>query len=371
MKKIFYFSVLLFFASACTTISEKEAEEFIVSHFAEKVGGELAIEPFISDFDESLGLHNLATGWSGTPKWVNDKSLVTADWFYEDSVVTKIKSIELFGSVASVYGNAKSYISGIETYNGNFHSLVSKVKGKVIFKRHSWASSQYRRTANSFAWPSTKIEGALSMYNRMRYAMINMRTNDAKLISDSLVDLDPKLAVAHLGQINALWMDGKRSELDSLLNDINSKIDSASQAEKYTLGIFSASKSASEIRLKIEKALLFASADPMLRGWHGYWTDDVDDKIATLKEGLFRYPESSILNNIMGYALMDQNKFDEALNHFNVYVTVHPEEPNAYDSMGDFWLATGDSLKAKEMFLRAFEINSSFTASKEKADKLN
>jgi hypothetical protein len=39
--------------------------------------------------------------------------------------------------------------------------------------------------------------------------------------------------------------------------------------------------------------------------------------------------------------------------------------------MGDFLLAKGDSVKAKEMFLRAFEINSSFTDSKEKADKLN
>jgi tetratricopeptide (TPR) repeat protein len=371
MKKIFYFSVLLVFTSACTTISEKEAEEFIVSHFEEKVGGELAIESFIDDFDESLDLHNLATGWSGTPKWVANKSLVTADWFYEDSVVTNIKSIEVFGSVASVYGNAKSYVSGIETYNGNFHSLVSKEKGKIIFKRHAWASSQYRRTANSFVWPSTEVEGALSMYNRMRYAIINMRTNDAKLISDSLVKLDPNLAVAHLGQINALWMDGKREELNVLLKESNLKLDSASQAEKYTLGIFYPSKSAEEMRLKIEKALLFASADPMLRGWHGYWTDDIDDKIATLNEGLFRYPESSILNNIMGYTLMEQNKLEEAFNHFNIYITVHPDEPNAYDSMGDCFLAKGDSSKAKEMFLKAFEMNDSFTASKEKADKLN
>ena len=371
MKNIFYLSILLVFVSSCTSITEKEAKEFVISHFNEKVGGELAVEPFKADIGDSLIFHNLATGWSGRPDWVLDNSLVTADWFYEDSAITKIKSVEVFGSVASVYGSTSSYISGIRTYNGNFHAVVGKEKGKIVFKRHSWAGSQYRGAANSFVWPSTNVSGALAMYNRMRYAIINMRTNDAKLISDSLIALDPNLAIAHLGQFNSLWMEGKVKEMNALTNEISSKLDSASLAEKYTLETFTVSSSKQEHRLKIEKALLFASDDPMLRGWHGYWTEDLEDRIATLKEGLYRFPESSILNNIMGYTLMDQNKMEEARNHFNVYMTAHPKESNAFDSMGDFLLVNGDSLKAKEMFLKAFELDNDFTMSKDKADKLN
>jgi hypothetical protein len=41
---------------------------------------------------------------------------------------------------------------------------------------------------------------------------------------------------------------------------------------------------------------------------------------------------------MMAYFMMDQDKFEEAKNHLNVYLTVHPDEPNAYDSMGDLLL---------------------------------
>ena len=84
MKNIFYLSILLVFISSCTSITEKEAKEFVISHFNEKVGGELAVEPFKADIGDSLIFHNLATGWSGRPDWVLDNSLVTADWFYEE-----------------------------------------------------------------------------------------------------------------------------------------------------------------------------------------------------------------------------------------------------------------------------------------------
>jgi len=48
------------------------------------------------------------------------------------------------------------------------------------------------------------------MYNNMRYAMANLRNNDALAYSDSLVKLDPNLVVSHLGKIHYLYLNGKR-----------------------------------------------------------------------------------------------------------------------------------------------------------------
>ena len=144
-------------------------------------------------------LYNLSNGWIGRPEWVNDDSKIKAEWFYEDSATVELKSIEVFGNVASVYGNVSWFMSGQKTSRAGFHAIIGKQMGKLVFKRHAWMNWNINRASNSFVWPSTEVEGALSMYNSMRYAMANFRNNDALAYSDSLVELDPNLAVAHVG----------------------------------------------------------------------------------------------------------------------------------------------------------------------------
>ena len=81
----------------------------------------------------------------------------------------------------------------------------------------------------------------------------------------------------------------------------------------------------------------------------------------------------------MGYLMKEKGDFDAAKNHLNIYLTVHPDEPNAYDSMGDILLASGDTLMAKEMFLKAYEKSRNlktgaedfFNVSKQKAEKID
>jgi tetratricopeptide (TPR) repeat protein len=128
-----------------------------------------------------------------------------------------------------------------------------------------------------------------------------------------------------------------------------------------------------------EDALLYAANDPLLRAWYAYYLEDIDKRIANVKIGLKRFPESSILNNMMAYFMMDKGDMDAAKNHLDVYMTVHPDEPNAYDSMGDLLLASGDTLQAKQMFEKAYQMSRDlttgpedfFNASKKKAEALN
>ena len=188
-------------------------------------------------------MYNLSNGWIGRPEWVNDRSKIKAKWFYEDSIIAEVKNIEVFGNIASVYGNVSAYVSGIKVQRGGFHSIIGKQMGKLVFKRHSWMNWSINRSSNSFVWPSTEVEGAQSMYNNMRYAMANLRNNDALAYSDSLVKLDPNLAVAYLGKMHYLYLNGKKEELISLMNEVKPKLEGASLAETYTIATMMPSSS--------------------------------------------------------------------------------------------------------------------------------
>ena len=126
------------------------------------------------------------------------------------------------------------------------------------------------KAANSFVWPSSDVEGSLSMYNKMRYAMANLRNNDALAYSDSLVELDPNLAVAHMGKLHYFFINGKLDELNALLGELRPKLENASIAEKLYIETMTPSSSRKEILKKFENALIYAANDPLLRGWYSY-----------------------------------------------------------------------------------------------------
>ena len=90
------------------------------------------------------------------------------------------------------------------------------------------------------------------------------RNNDALAYSDSLVELDPKLAVAHMGKLHYLFLNGKADEIISLMKEIKPKLDGASLAEKYYLETYLPGLNRAERLAKYEKALLYAANDPLL-----------------------------------------------------------------------------------------------------------
>ena len=379
MKKIVLIAIGIFLVGCSKRLDKNNVEKFVIEHFEVQTDSVGAVKAMDENISDSIILFNLSNGWVGRPDWVNDVSKIKSEWFYEDSIKTEITDIEIIGNIASVYGNASWFVSGVKTSRAGFHSVIAKENGKLVFIRHSWMNWDINRSANSFVWPSTKVEGALDLYNEMRFAMANLRNNDALAYSDSLVKIDPNLAVAHVGKMHYLYMKGKSSELNELIKEIEPKLKNASLAEKYYLKTLSPSSSREEILEKYETALIYAANDPLLRGWYAYFLEDLDERIENINIGLRRLPENIVLNNMMGYLMLEKGNFEAAKNHININMTIHPDEPNVYDSMGDILLASGDTLKAKEMFLTAYELSRNlktgaeefFNVSKEKAEALN
>jgi len=82
---------------------------------------------------------------------------------------------------------------------------------------------------------------------------------------------------------------------------------------------------------------------------------------------LYDFNENSL--NILGYQLMQMDKNKEALDILTFNNEQYKESANTFDSLGDAYLATGDTLKAVSNFEIAFAMDSTFTMTKEKIEK--
>ena len=67
------------------------------------------------------------------------------------------------------------------------------------------------------------------------------------------------------------------------------------------------------------------------------------------------HPSQSLVNNL-GYTCMSLKKWDKAAVFFKMNIDNYPLDANGYDSMGDFYAATGDAKKAIENYTKALTL---------------
>jgi tetratricopeptide (TPR) repeat protein len=75
----------------------------------------------------------------------------------------------------------------------------------------------------------------------------------------------------------------------------------------------------------------------------------------TLRAKALTLASEAELNN-QGYALLAQNKLDEAIGLFQRNVKEHPESWNAYDSLAEAYALKGDKAKATANYQKAFDL---------------
>ncbi|HMC00706.1 MAG TPA: hypothetical protein VKN14_06695 [Flavobacteriaceae bacterium] len=62
--------------------------------------------------------------------------------------------------------------------------------------------------------------------------------------------------------------------------------------------------------------------------------------------------------NRLGYELLRNDEHQDAIDVFKMNVSLYPESSNVYDSLGEAYLKSGDSLQAYNNYKKAFEMNS-------------
>ena len=69
------------------------------------------------------------------------------------------------------------------------------------------------------------------------------------------------------------------------------------------------------------------------------------------------------LSNVQGYSLLEDGAFEQAVEHFQTVANRSPSDANAWDSLGEGYLANGTPEKALEAYSRALAIDSAFQPS--------
>jgi predicted alpha/beta superfamily hydrolase len=80
-------------------------------------------------------------------------------------------------------------------------------------------------------------------------------------------------------------------------------------------------------------------------------------------------PDEAIVNSF-GYGFLQNKKPEHAYAFFKMNIQNFPESANAHDSMGDYYMAQGDTANAIEHFKKAVDMGR-LSYSQEKLDKLN
>jgi len=100
------------------------------------------------------------------------------------------------------------------------------------------------------------------------------------------------------------------------------------------------------------------------------YIDNYTGVVGTYTKALNITEDKSPVYNILGYAYMQLEQYENARKAFDAYLELSPDLPNPYDSKGDYFMAMEDYENAYESYMRAVEIDSMFTISKNKADKV-
>ena len=125
---------------ACTSpqspaLTENEVSDFAIDFHAGLVGFDEAIPVWQDGLLSSSSYFN--AGMS-EPATVNLDD-VDGSWFWEDSLVTDVKSVEIYGDAASVYGTVTYYDFGMG-WSKNFHGIVKREGDRLIW--HRWMESR-------------------------------------------------------------------------------------------------------------------------------------------------------------------------------------------------------------------------------------
>lgn len=83
----------------------------------------------------------------------------------------------------------------------------------------------------------------------------------------------------------------------------------------------------------------------------------------------FDFENEADLNQI-GYSLFNKKRLDDAIKIFEINVRLFPASANAYDSLGEAFLAKGDKKNAAANYKKSFELNPQNLAAKEIIEKL-
>jgi len=215
-------------------------------------------------------------------------------------------------------------------------------------------------TGQDFYLPSSsKSKKALkSMYEASElYSNVHISEGD-KLIKQALVE-DPNLFLAYVYAVQ--WAgDSARTPLLEKALTIDAK--DFNEAEKILRKMLEnllkdpGYKSTAAMQTLVEAYPNTPQAAEWASLHYFYTSKDVDSGLKYAQQVVEMSPKYAPIYNNLGYMYMQKNEMEKAKTALEKYISLAPNEPNAYDGMGEYYAINKDFVKAAENYDKAAEM---------------
>lgn len=213
---------------------------------------------------------------------------------------------------------------------------------------------------------TTSLE-AFRLYNEGVQARRHLRLQDARRLLLKATSIDPGFALAYfeLQQVAAWSQDDEaREQFRQKTLEYQDRLPPLKRELMEAMALWSDEPDRAETLLEDVVKRLPGEEEAYMQLSHLYRkTYREKESIETLHRGVRAVPRSGYLRLNYGYALLRRGRYPEAIDEFETYARLNPEEANPLDSLGEAYLIAGVPERALEKYSQALEVDPHFGSS--------
>ena len=217
---------------------------------------------------------------------------------------------------------------------------------------------------------SSTSKTAIASLHRASELYSNIHFKEGKVELDKALAEDPNFFMAYVYAVQYASKAQRAALLDKAMAI---DVTNLNEAEKIMRQLMGKLKEDSTVKAgESMKALIAAyPKTPQALEWaslHSFYTDkNLDGALDYAQQLAKMSPKYAPNYNILGYLYLEKKETENAKTAFEQYINLAPKEPNAYDSMGEFYMINKDYAKSAEFYDKAAEMG--LADAKERADK--
>lgn len=284
----------------------------------------------------------------------------------------KIILVFLFGLCSGIMTQAQDYVDSFTDENDDFYHTfptLSEVEPILIPELTFYTAEQNKNFPVSSSFPK-----AISAYHQALELAANARLKDYGKKMGEAAAIDPEffMSYAHRAMVKVSF---KQYEDAKVFIDKAAAFSSENltEAEKIVHKLMvqwkkDAKSSPANVMTELVEAYPQHAEAYELAGSCAIWMDgDKEKALAYFEKAQQLRPTYGPGYNMLGYSYMNVDQMDEAKTAFEAYLQFSPNEANAYDSMGEYYMKINDYAQSAKYYDKATALG--MKNAKERADK--
>jgi tetratricopeptide (TPR) repeat protein len=245
--------------------------------------------------------------------------------------------------------------------NGPFvFDLVDQLAAQIV----AGLQLENAAPADSIAEVMSDSLDAWRLYDEGMRARANLRYGDAVRSFEAAIAADPDFVMAHYQLARLAFFLPDQSQAEEYDEYVMANIDRVPERDRLLVeGMFALEHDEDPARATQLLEELVRNHPDHEFGWlllvdaQGRGLGSNQQQISTLQRAVAAIPASGVLHNELGYALSHNGRYPEAVRAIERYVELHPEEPNAYDSLAEMYVLSGQPAVAFDKYGDAVRVD--------------